>query len=248
MKRFHIAALSLSLAAVVGCNKEGSSTAPGTGAGTGSGDHKKDRKLTVTSPGSQSVSQDKTDEFTVSISRSHFTGPITIDFQGLPKGVALETKDMVIPEGKDSAKFLIKAAGDAAPVDEAVVKVVAKAADMPAAETDFKLTVKAKAGAKLEVKSPGHQSLTQDKTDEMKVSVTRDNINGAVAIEVTDLPKGVTVDTKEMSIPEGKDSLAVTLKAAPDAPPVEDHVVKITAKGKDVKEAVTDFKLTVKKK
>lgn len=102
---------------------------------------------------------------------------------------------------------------------------------------------------KLTVKSPGDQSVTRDQTDEMTVSVDRDNFAGPVQIEVKNLPPGVSLVTTDMTIPAGKDSLTVTVKAAADAPVVEDHKAQVTARAedqKDMKEAAVDFTIDVK--
>lgn len=104
---------------------------------------------------------------------------------------------------------------------------------------------------KLTVKSPGSQTVTQDKTDELTVSIDRDNFSAPVTIELKNLPKGVTVETKDLTLPADKNSLTVTVKAAPDAPAIVDHPVTVTAKAKDqtdLPDATTDFKLTVKTK
>lgn len=104
---------------------------------------------------------------------------------------------------------------------------------------------------KLSVKAPGSQSVTQDRTDELSVSVDRSGFSSPVTIELKNLPKGVTVETKDLTLPADKDSLKVTIKAAPDAPAVVDHVVQVVAKAKDeadMPEVASDFKLTVKSK
>jgi hypothetical protein len=104
---------------------------------------------------------------------------------------------------------------------------------------------------KLTVKAPGSQTVTQDRTDEMSVSVDRDGFSGPVTLELKNLPKGVTVETKDLTLPADKNSLTVTIKAAPDAPAVVDHVVQVVAKAKDqadLPEVASDFKLTVKSK
>ena len=103
----------------------------------------------------------------------------------------------------------------------------------------------------LNVTSPGSQVVTQDQTDKMTVSITRNNFDGPVSVELRDLPKGIAVTTQELTIPAGKDSVEVTVKAAADAPPVEDHAVTVSAKAreqKDMKDAVVTFKLTIKAK
>jgi hypothetical protein len=104
---------------------------------------------------------------------------------------------------------------------------------------------------KLSLKGPSSQSVTQDRTDEMSVSVDREGFTGPVTIYLKDLPKGVTVETKDLTLPADKNSLTVTIKAAPDAPAVVDHVVQVVAKAKeesDMPEVASDFKLTVKTK
>ena len=95
------------------------------------------------------------------------------------------------------------------------------------------------------------RGITQDLTDEITVMIDRDNFSAPVDIRFDNLPKGVSVVTKEMTIPADKDSMTVTLKAAPDAPPVTDHPAKVSANAKNqsgLGEASTEFKLTVKSK
>jgi hypothetical protein len=108
----------------------------------------------------------------------------------------------------------------------------------------------AKPGAvrKLTIRVSGDHTITQDKTDEVMINVDRDNFSGPVTLDVRSLPKGVSVDTKEMTVPADKPVFTLTLKAAPDAQPVVDHKFQIVAKAQDIPEVVTDVKLTVKSK
>ncbi len=101
---------------------------------------------------------------------------------------------------------------------------------------------------KLTVTTASSQTITQDKTDEIMVNVNRDNFKDVVMLEVHNLPKGVTVDTKDMTIPADKSSATITLKAAPDAATVADHTFQIVGKAKDIPEVTTNVKLTVKAK
>ena len=104
---------------------------------------------------------------------------------------------------------------------------------------------------KLEVRGPTDQSITQNETEEMSISIDRENFTSAVKIELSDLPKGVTVVTPDLTIPAGKDDIKVTLKAAPDATVAKDHVVKVTATATgetDLPPANTTFKLDVEAK
>jgi hypothetical protein len=69
-----------------------------------------------------------------------------------------------------------------------------------------------------------------------------------VTLEVSDLPTGVVVETKDLTIPADQSNLTVRLKADPAAPPVKDHVFHIVGKSGDVKTDPTNVKLTVKEK
>lgn len=109
MIRFAKLAVVCGLMAAAGCGKSATSTAP-------SNDPAKPntaRKLSVTAPSGQSVTQDKTDELKVSVDRSGFSGPVTISLKNLPKGVTLETKDLTLPADKNSVTLTVKAAPDA---------------------------------------------------------------------------------------------------------------------------------------
>ena len=141
-KRLTFVILGLTVLTAVGCEK-GTSTAPSTDPSR----PRAERRLTVTSPGEQNVTQDKTDEMTISINRDNFTGPVEIELKNLPTGVEVVTKDMTIPTDKGSAVATVKAAPNAAPVKDHVVTVLARAKDqkdLPEATTTFKLDVKPK--------------------------------------------------------------------------------------------------------
>src|SRR5262249_35020777 len=104
------------------------------------------------------------------------------------------------------------------------------------------------AARKLSLTAMDGHSITQDKTVEFMVHVTRDNFKEPVTVEVRDLPKGVTLETKDLTLPADKSDLTLTLKAAPDAPPITDHVFHVDAKSKDITTDPKGIKLTVKAK
>ena len=100
----------------------------------------------------------------------------------------------------------------------------------------------------LTLSAPKEQGVTRNSTEKLTLRVDRDNFDGAVKIDIQDLPAGVSVVNPEMTIPAGKDSIEVTIKAAPDAKVVEDHKVKVVAKPEgqsDMKEAVVFINLDV---
>lgn len=96
----------------------------------------------------------------------------------------------------------------------------------------------------------GHK-VHRDGTDVIEVMIDRDGFDGPVAVELRNLPTGVSRVTEDTTIPAGKGSIKLTVKATPDAPLVKGHVVQVGAKAKDqadLPEAVTDFKLDVLEK
>ncbi len=158
MTRLTCAAVAAASLALAGCNKEGTSTAPpkpsqtathssnahGTATHAANDQGAKNRKLSVTSPGNQNVTQDATTDFKVAIDRDNFDGPVTVALDSLPSGVSVVTKEMTIPAGQESVNVTLKAEPNAAAAVGHVVKVTAKSPEMPEAVTDFKLDVKAK--------------------------------------------------------------------------------------------------------
>ncbi|HJZ92946.1 MAG TPA: hypothetical protein VKE40_18875 [Gemmataceae bacterium] len=101
---------------------------------------------------------------------------------------------------------------------------------------------------KLTITTKSSQTITRGKTDDIDVAVTRKEFSGAVELEVKDLPTGVTCITKDLTIPEGKSTITLTLQAAADTPPVTDHMFHIVAKAKEVDSIAAEVKLTVKAK
>jgi len=101
-------------------------------------------------------------------------------------------------------------------------------------------------GSKLSVKAPGNTSINQGESADVEVSITREKMSDPVTVEFTDLPKGVTVEG-EKTIGKDHDKGKFPLKAAADAPPVDNHTVKVGGKGGTL-EATDSFKVTVKKK
>jgi hypothetical protein len=101
---------------------------------------------------------------------------------------------------------------------------------------------------KLTIAVSGDHTITQGATDDVMINVTRSNHQDPVTIEVKDLPKGVSLDSQDLTVPADKNSITIRLKAAPDAMPVTDHVFHIVGKAKDLTSEVLNVKLTVKAK
>jgi hypothetical protein len=135
MKKLIAIAMAFCLVGAVGCEQK-TGTAPGT-------DPNKPKKLTLRVSDSLTITQDKTDEFTVNISRSQFNDPVTIEVKDLPKGVTLETKDLTIPADKTMHSLTLKAAPDA-PAGDFIFHILAKGPGIESDTANVKLTVKAK--------------------------------------------------------------------------------------------------------
>jgi len=141
MKRAIFLAVSLAFT-LVGC-KSATTTAPSNDPN----DPNKVRKLTVNSPGDQSVRVNGTDELSVSIDRKNVDGPVAVELRNLPPGVEVVTQDMTIPAGKDKIHVTLRAKPEAKPVKDHKVNVVAMPKDekdMKEVMIDFKLEVKPK--------------------------------------------------------------------------------------------------------
>lgn len=115
----------------VGCG--GSSSVQGPGG----------KKLTLTKPMDTSIKQGDTASVKVSITREKFSDPVTIKFDTLPKGVEVGDSDNKIAASDKDRTFTLKAAADAALVDNHEASVTAEASDVKVTEK-FKISVKAK--------------------------------------------------------------------------------------------------------
>jgi hypothetical protein len=90
------------------------------------------------------------------------------------------------------------------------------------------------------VKSPKEETIKQNGTAEVEISVSRENFKGPVELAFSDLPAGVTVVSTDLTIPADKDSLKVSLKADADAKVEKDQKARVTAKAKDQKDLPPD--------
>lgn len=101
---------------------------------------------------------------------------------------------------------------------------------------------------KLTLTVSGDHTITQGETDDVMIAVNRSNHKDDVTVEVKDLPTGVTLDSKDVTVPGDKNSITIRLKADANATPVENHVFHIVGKAKDLTSEVLNVKLTVKAK
>jgi len=104
-------------------------------------------------------------------------------------------------------------------------------------------------GEKLTLEKPSNVTINRGETATVKVKIKRNNYADAVKVAFEDLPEGVTVDTKEMTIAKDKTDGEFTLKADKEAKKVENHEAKVVVTGEGgLKPPPQTFKITVKDK
>jgi hypothetical protein len=212
------------------------------------------QKMTVTAPANTSIKEGETTSITVAVAREKFNDPVELKFSNLPAGVSIMENDLTIGKDNKEAKLTLKAAPDAKLVDDQPVTVTASSGTLKQ-DVTFKLTVKKGSGAgagadtekKLTLKAPGNTTIKQDDTAAITVHITRDKFNDPVELKFNNLPKGVTVMENDLTISKDAKEAKLTLKAAPDAEPVDDHKVTVHASGGGLQQDAT-FNVTVKKK
>jgi hypothetical protein len=130
--------MTLAMTAVLlGCNK---TTTTGTGMSTRTGE-RVTKKLTVMAANDQTVARGATDKVTVTVNRDNFNDPVTVTLSGLPKGVTVSEKDLVIPASGNTVTATLVADKEAA-VGDHNVTITAKAEGVEENKQTFKLTVK----------------------------------------------------------------------------------------------------------
>ena len=87
-----------------------------------------------------------------------------------------------------------------------------------------------KGGEKVTVSAPSNTDIKRSGTVDVKVSIKREKFSDPVAIKFEDLPTGVTVETKDMTIAKDVDSGTFQLKASDTAELVTKEVT-VSASG-----------------
>jgi hypothetical protein len=249
MKRLIGPLLLASLAAFVGCNKEGTSGGPGV-TDTSTKPPMIGRQDNTFALTTASVSVKPGAAATVSsigIKRgTGFDQDVSVEFADLPKGVTIDPASATIAKSATEAKFNVTAAESTTPGDY-TVKVVGKPATGGNSTGDFKLTVKTP-----DTFSFGMPLLTtgikQGETKAFSFSVKRDSeFREDVALKFENLPKGVVIEPTTVTSKNGETETKLMLKAAEDAP-LGDHVIKVTGQPTKGNPVTQDLKINVSKK
>ncbi|HYT88980.1 MAG TPA: hypothetical protein VEL76_09745 [Gemmataceae bacterium] len=100
---------------------------------------------------------------------------------------------------------------------------------------------------KLTIGSIGDQTVKQDASTDVKISITRDKVDDEVTITVTGLPDKVTAEPATLKLAKDKNDGTITLKAAADAKAEDGKEITVKASGGGV-DQTAKFKLNVKAK
>jgi subtilase family serine protease len=174
----------------------------------------------------------------VNLTRSNFTGSVTLSTSGLPTGV---TATYTQPNTGDSGTISLKAASNAALVSNHSITITASGSGVSATAT-FTLTVTTPTIAISSV-SPSSVTLARGGSAQtLTVNLTRSNFTGSVTLSTSGLPNGVTATYTQ---PSTRNSGTISLKAASYASLVSSRSITITASGSGVSSATSTFTLTV---
>src|SRR5207244_177660 len=201
----------------------GATVAPGayhlTVDGTGSpGSRSTSLTLTVTaapdyalsvSPAAVTIVQGATGTTTVTITRTNFTGAVTLSLGNAPTGVT-GSFDPAVPTGTSSTLTVSVGAAVAPGVYNLTVNGTGSAGDR---STPLTLTVSAAPDYSLSL-SPAALTIVQGMTGTTTATITRTNFSGAVTLSLGNAPAGVTGSFNPAAPTGTSSTLTVSVGAA----------------------------------
>jgi endoglucanase len=142
------------------------------------------------SPGSLSVARGASAATSVAISRTNFTGAVTMSASGLPAGVTVAFNPSGATTGNSvTATF---SASSTATLGEATVTLTATSGSL-SRSTTVSLTVTGVSSDFTVAASPGSLSVARGASGASTIAINRTNFTGAVTMSASGLPSGVTV-------------------------------------------------------
>ena len=100
-------------------------------------------------------------------------------------------------------------------------------------------------GTRLALSEPSNQWMAQGDSKKVAIHVDRTGFGDSVRIQFSNLPKGVRAESD--TILAGDSNKNFVLVASPTAPPVERHIVTVTAMGSNISTSQT-FEISIKTK
>ena len=177
---------------------------------------------------------------TVNLTRTNYTGSVTLATSTLPSGV---TATYTQPGTGNAGSITLQAASDAALVSNQTITITASGSGVSSVTSTFSLTVSPTPSIVIGSVSPGVVTLVQGgSAQSVTVNLTRTNYTGSVTLATSTLPSGVTATYTQ---PGTGNAGSITLQAASDAALVSNQTITITASGSGVSSATSSFSLTV---
>jgi endoglucanase len=143
------------------------------------------------SPGSLSVARGASGSTSVAISRTNFTGAVTMSASGLPSGVTVAFNPSAATTG--NSVTVTFTASSTATLGAATVTLTATSGSLTRSTT-VALTVTGTVSSDFTVaSSPGSLSVARGGSGASSIAINRTNFTGAVTMSASGLPSGVTV-------------------------------------------------------
>jgi hypothetical protein len=176
---------------------------------------------------------------TVNLTRTNYTGSVTLSTSALPSGV---TATFTQPRTGNSGSITLKAASNATLVNNQTITVTANGSGVSSVTATFSLTVNP-SGIAISSVNPSSIALVQGgSAQSLTVNLTRNSYTGSVTLSTSALPSGVTATFTQ---PRTGNSGSISLKAASNAALVSNQTITITASGSGVSSVTATFSLTV---
>jgi len=175
----------------------------------------------------------------VTLTRTNYTGAVTLSVSGLPAGVTATSTD---PGTGNTGSIVLQASAAASLVGNQTVTVTASGSGVSAASATFSLTVAGAPAISLSLGTPSATLAAGGAAQTVSVTVTRTNYTGAVTLKVTGLPTGVTATITD---PGPGNTGSIVLQASAAASLVGNQTVTVTASGSGVSAASATFSLSV---
>jgi subtilase family serine protease len=174
----------------------------------------------------------------VGLTRSNYTGSLTLLASGLPSGV---TATYTQPGSGNSGSISLKAASGAA-TGSTQITLTASGSGVSATAT-FTLTVNPTPSIAISSVSPSSVTLARGgSAQSLTVNLKRTSYTGSITLSTSSLPSGVTATYTQ---PGTGTSGTIKLQAASNASVVSNRSITITASGTGVSSATATFTLTV---
>jgi hypothetical protein len=175
----------------------------------------------------------------VTLTRTNFTGSVSLSASGLPTGV---TPSYTQPGTGNSGSISLTAASSATLVSGQPITITASGSGVGSVSSSFSLTVSQAASIAISSVSPSSITLVQGGgTQTITVNLTRTNYTGSVTLSTSTLPSGVTATFTQ---PGTGNSGSISLTAASNATLVSGQSITITASGSGVSSVTSSFGLT----